>query len=141
VEAAPTVSADASARPTATRPGRAHLAVPPPATAEMGADAISQARQAPQATPRTPPWHIARSGQGPIRGVRAQGPGGRLADKARDGGAETREGGKEQAGGKGRNQLVPRKAGHEEARRDAHGLRQGLARRLGGRGQAGTRDV
>ena len=44
-------------------------------------------------------------------------------------------------GGKVWINIFPDKSVHEEAGRDAHGLRQGLARGLGGRRQAGPRDV
>ena len=39
-------------------------------------------------------------------------------------------------GGKVWINVFPGQAGHQEAGRDAHGLGQGLARRVGGRGQA-----
>src|SRR5580700_11335718 len=43
------------------------------------ADAVSQARQAPQAAPRTPRWRLARAGQGPVRRVWPEGARGGLA--------------------------------------------------------------
>src|ERR1700704_5965567 len=44
-------------------------------------------------------------------------------------------------GGKGGGRVFPEKADHEEAGRNPHGKRQGLARGLGGRGETGPGDV
>src|SRR5438105_2975648 len=56
-------------------------------------------------------------------------------------GREGRDDTQDQARRQGLDQRVPRQARHEEARGDAHGLGQGLARRLGCGRQARARDV
>src|SRR5438128_211163 len=113
-----------------------------PATgAGEGADALTQARQASQAPPGQAPRQLARPGEGPVRGVRAQGPRGRVADQPPDRGGASCDDAQDQAWRQGVDKRVSRQARHEEARRDAHGLGQGLARRLGRGGQAGSGHV
>src|SRR5271156_5138142 len=119
-------------------------AVPVPAAAEPReavADALPQACQAPQAAPRTSARHLAWPGEGPVRRVRPQGARGRLAHQSPDRGRASRDDPQDQAWRQGLDQRVSRQARHQEAGGDPHGLRQGLARRLGGGGQARARDV
>ena len=99
--------------------------------AEVGADALSQARQAPQAAPRTPCRQLARSGQGPVRRVWPEGARGRLADQPPDRGRTYRDDAQDQAWRQGVDQRVPRQAGDQEARRDSHGLGQGQRPKAG----------
>ncbi len=84
---------------------------------------------------------LARPGPGAVRRVRPEGARGRLADQPPDRGRACRDDAQDQAWRQGVDQRVPRQADHQEAGRDAHGLRQGLARRLGRGGQARPRDV
>src|ERR1700730_9543325 len=114
------------------------LAAPP---AEVGADALAQARQASQAASWPQAWHLAGAAARAVRRVRAQGARGRLADQPPDRGCPYRDDPQDQAWRQGLDQRVPGQAGDEEAGRDSHGLGQGLARRLGRRRQAGARDV
>ncbi len=65
----------------------------------------------------------------------------RLAHQPPDRGRPYRDDPQDQAWRQGLDQRLPRQAGHQEAGRDPHGLRQGLARRLGRRRQARPRDV
>src|SRR5271166_3981685 len=58
--------------------------------AEVRADALAQACQAPQAAPRPPARHLARPGARAVRRVRPQGAGGRVADKSPDRGRTNR---------------------------------------------------
>src|SRR5439155_495587 len=65
-------------------PGAAARAGALRAAAEGVADALAEARQASQAPPWTPPRQLARPGQGAVRRVRPEGPGGGLADQPPD---------------------------------------------------------
>ena len=111
------------------------------ARAGVAADAVPQARQAPQAAPRASRRAVARSDDRAVRRVRHQVARRRLADEPPDRGGPYRDDPQDQARRQGVDQRLPRQARDEEARRDPHGLRQGLARGLGRRGQAGPRDV
>ena len=84
---------------------------------------------------------LARPDQGAVRRVRPQGARGRLAHQPPDRGRPYRDDPQDQAWRQGLDQRLSRQALHEEAGRDPHGLRQGLARGLGRRRQAGPRDV
>src|SRR6266704_3542176 len=55
------------------------------------ADALAQARQAPQAAPRPARRRLARTGEGPVRRVRTQGARGRLAQQPADRGRAYRD--------------------------------------------------
>src|ERR1019366_3106129 len=55
-----------------------------PLLAEVGADALAQARKAPQAAPWAPARHLARTAARPVRRVRPEGARGRLADQSPD---------------------------------------------------------
>ena len=96
-----------------------------PVAAEVRADAVSQACQAPQAAPRTPAGRLARTGQGPVRRVRPEGARGGVAHQPPDRGGPNRDDSQDQAWRQGVDQRVPGQAGHQEAGRDTHGLRQG----------------
>ena len=111
------------------------------ARAGVAADAVPQAREAPQAAPRASRRALARSDDRAVRRVRHQVARRRLADEPPDRGGPHRDDPQDQARRQGVDQRLPRQARDEEARRDPHGLRQGLARGLGRRGQAGPRDV
>src|SRR5262249_49182682 len=76
-----------------------------------------------------------------VRGLRAQGPRRRLDHEPSDRGGSYRDDAQDQAWRRGLDQRLPRQELHEEAGRDAHGLGQRLARRVGLRGRAGPRDV
>ena len=84
---------------------------------------------------------LARPDDGPVRRVRPQGPRGRLDHQPADRGRPYRDDPQDQAWRQGLDQRLSRQALHEEAGRDPHGLRQGLARGLGRGRQAGPRDV
>ena len=106
-----------------------------------GCDASAQASQVAQGAPRA----NARQRQGRhargVRRVRAQGDRARLGDQPPDRGRSYRHDAQDQARRQGLDQHLPGQALHEEARRDPHGLGQGLARGLGGGGQARPGDV
>ena len=95
------------------------------------ADALPQARQASQAAPRSPSWLLARAAARPVRRVRPEVPRAGLADQPPDRGCPYRDDPQDQAWREGLDQRLPGQADHQEAGRDPHGLRQGLARRLG----------
>ena len=111
------------------------------AAAEVDADALSEAREAPQAAPR--PQGRLRQGRDlrRVRRVRPQGDGSRLGDQPADRGRPNRHDALHQARRQGLDQHLPRQARHPEARRDPHGLGQGLPRGVGRRGQARPGDV
>ena len=108
---------------------------------EVVADAAAEAGQVPQAAPR--PQARLRQGRHArrVRRVRAQGARPRLGHQPPDRGRPNRDDAQDQARRQGLDQHLPRQALHPEAGRDPHGLGQGHARGLGGRGQARPRDV
>ena len=103
-------------------------------------DAAPEEDQVPQAATR-PPGGTPRARRRAFRRLRAQGSRGRLDHQPPDRGRPDRDDAQDQARRQGLDQRLPRQAGDAEAGRDAHGLRQGLSRALGGRGQAGPRHV
>ena len=119
---------------------RVPASAPAPA-AEVAAGAVPQARQAPQAAPRPPGRALARADLDPVRRVRPQVARRRLADQPPDRGRSYRDDPQDQAWRQGLDQRLSRQARDEEARRDPHGLRQGLARGLGRGRQARARHV
>src|SRR4051812_32174291 len=104
-------------------------------------DACSQARQAPQGPSRPSCRALARPDQRAVRRVRPEGAGGRLADQSPDRGCPYRDDPQDQAWREGLDQRLPGQELHQEARRDPHGLGQGLAGGLGRGRQARPRDV
>src|SRR5579859_987313 len=133
--AAAAVRAAAAAGRAAAGPG----AVDP--VPEVAADALTQARQVPQAAPRAAGRVLPRPGQGSVRRVRAEGARRRLVDQPPDRGGPNRHDPQDQARRQGVDQRLSRQAVHQEARRDPNGLRQGLTRGLGRGRQAGPGDV
>src|SRR4051794_17932132 len=104
-------------------------------------DALPQARQAPQAAPWAQARAVARSDEGAVRRVRHQDARCRLAHQPSDRSGSYRHDPQDQAWRQGLDQRVSGQARHQEARRDPHGLRQGLARGLGRGRQARPRHV
>ena len=116
-------------------------AAAPVAAEAVDADAPAQAREAPQAASR--PQGRLRQGRDHrrLRRVRPEGGRSRLGHQPPDRGRPNRDDPQDQARRQGLDQRLPRQADHPEAGRDPHGLRQGLPRGVGGRGQARPRDV
>ena len=123
--------------------GDARRASAPEATPEEGARADVDAAQdeVPPAPPRSPARHLARSDDRAVRRVRAQGARGRLGHQPPDRGCPHRRDEEDPPKREGLDQPLPGQAGHEEAGRDPHGLRQGLARGVGRRREARPRHV
>ena len=78
---------------------------------------------------------------GAVRRIRAAGPRAGLDHQPADRGGPYRHDPQDQAGWEGVDQHLPAEADHQEAGRDPHGLRQRLARQVGGRGEARPGDV
>ena len=74
---------------------------------------------------------VSRADRGAVRRLRDQGARGRLGHQPADRGRPYRDDAQDQARRQGLDQRLPGQAVHEEAGRDAHGLRQGLARSAG----------
>ncbi len=106
------------------------------ARAGVVADAFPEARQAPQAAPWAHARVLARWHAGRVRRVRAEGHRARLDHQPPDRGSPYRDDPQDQAWRQGLDQHLPGQARDPEAGRDPHGLRQGLARGVGRRGQA-----
>ena len=106
------------------------------------ANAAPEEDQVPQ-VPARPPARHRRRGRPTVAGrrLRPEGARGRLDDEPPDRGRPDRDDAQDQARRQGLDQHLPGQAGDAEAGRDAHGLRQGLARALGRRRQARPRDV
>src|SRR5947209_19796888 len=115
--AGPAVRAVAVAVPAVAVAVRAVAAEVPAvaAGAEVRADALAQARQAPQAAPWPPRRRLARPGQGPVRRIRTEVARGRLADQPPDRGGPNRDDPQDQARRQGLDQRLSRQAGHQEA--------------------------
>ncbi len=127
VEVAPEATPEPTAEstPEVTTPGR------PIADADAAQD------DAPPPSPRSPQGDREGPDHGPVRGLRTQGARGRVGHEPPDRGCAHRGDEEDSQDRKGLDQPLPGQAGHQEARRDPHGLGQRLARGLGGRRQAG----
>ena len=112
-----------------------------PARRRQIADVAPQEDQVPQDAPRPPPGNLDGPDHGALRRLRDQGTRSGLDHQPADRGCPHRDDAQDQARRQGLDQPLPRQAVHQEAGRDAHGQRQGLAGRLGRRRQAGPRDV
>src|SRR5579859_3292849 len=110
VAEAPAVDVAGAAAPDGVRAG-----LPPTLPAGRVADALAQARQAPQASPRAPGRPLPRPGQGAVRRIRPQVTRGGLAVQPADRGRPYRHDPEDQAWWQGLDQRVSGQAVHQEA--------------------------
>src|SRR5579884_2776118 len=89
-----------------------------PANPEASPDAVSQARQVPQAPPGPSPRDVPGPGQGAVRRVRSQGARRRVAVQPADRGGPNCHDPQDQAWRQGVDQRLPRQVVHQEAGRD-----------------------
>ena len=105
------------------------------------ADVDAAQDEVPPAPSRSPARHVQGPDDRAVRRVRAQGARGRLGHQPPDRGCPYRGDEEDPPKREGLDQPLPGQAGHEEAGRDPHGLRKGLARGVGRRREARPRDV
>ena len=143
----PPVELDRSRRrppPSPTRPIRRRRSSSPkiPRSRKRPiADVAPEENEVPQAPARPPSRVREGSDDRAVRRLRPEGARDGLGHQPPDRGRPHRDDAQDQARREGLDQRLPGQADDPEAGRDAHGLRQGLARALGRRGQAGSRDV
>src|SRR5919204_6924859 len=106
-------------------------------TGKATADAPAEEDEVPQGPARPPARLLQGADRCAVRRLRAQVARERLDHEPADRGRPYRDDAQDQARRQGLDQRLPRQAGDAEAGGDAHGLRQGLARALGRRDQAG----